>query len=69
MEEKKRSRVNITLSDELDDYFTARSVASGQAKSAVIGLALLEYLESKKALVAFGEFTDALKKEQALKQE
>lgn len=64
MEEKKRNnRIIVSLSDELMDYVEDRARVSGQSKAAVVGLALLEYYEQKKAISTLQDLIDLNKKE------
>lgn len=43
-------RVYVALSDELLEFFNNMSLKSGQSLSSCVGLALYEYLQSRKAL-------------------
>lgn len=48
-------RINIRLSGAVYDYFARRAEVSGQALSAVVVMALMEYLEQKDAMAAIQE--------------
>jgi len=43
-------RVNITISDELKEYFEDLSKEIGASQSALMAIALKDYIEQKKAL-------------------
>ena len=43
-------RVNITISEELKDYFESLSKETGASQSALMAIALKDYIEQKKAL-------------------
>lgn len=43
-------RVNINISEELKDYFEELSKETGASQSALMAIALKDYIEQKKAL-------------------
>lgn len=55
-------RKNITLSDELAEYFEKKSKETGISQSALMVMAISEYLDQKKAMESLGDIVAQLKK-------
>ena len=55
-------RKNITLSDELAEYFEKKSRETGISQSALMVMAISEYLDQKKAMESLGDILEQLKK-------
>lgn len=55
-------RKNITLSDELAEYFEKKSRDTGISQSALMVMAISEYLDQKKAMESLGDILAQLKK-------
>lgn len=60
-------RVNITISDELKSYFEELSNETGASQSALMCIALKEYVEQKKALSNMSNILDQMKQFEKLK--
>jgi len=60
-------RVNITISDELKEYFEDLSKETGASQSALMCIALKEYVEQKKALSNMSNILDQMKQFEKLK--
>lgn len=56
------TRVNITISDELKKYFEEWSEKTGVSQSALMSLAMSEYVDQKKAISAFVPMVEQMKK-------
>lgn len=56
-------RYVIRLSESVGSYFEDRANATGQSTSAVMALALTEYLESKKGMDALATMMEEYKKQ------
>lgn len=55
-------RVNITISDELKEYFKEWSEKTGIPQSSLMALAMSEYVDQKKAISAFVPMVEQMKK-------
>lgn len=60
-------RKNITLSDELADYFEKKSKETGISQSALMVMAISEYLDQKRALESLGDILAQMKKLENMK--
>lgn len=60
---KPNKKYVIRLSENIGTYFEERAKATGQSTSAVMALALCEYLEQKKGIDAIAKFTEEMKKQ------
>ena len=56
-----QKRINIALSEELENYFREKAAASGQSLASVIGLTLYEYYNSQKVAEKMRTELDTLK--------
>ena len=54
-------RVNITISDDLKKYFEDWSKTSGVPQSALMSLAMSEYIDQKKAINSLGPIMEQIK--------
>lgn len=59
-------RVNINISDDLKNYFEELSVETGASQSALMCIALKEYVEQKKALNSMGDILSRMKQFEGL---
>lgn len=48
-------RVNITISNSLNDWFDTRSKETGITKSALMAMALSEYIDQKESIKSLGK--------------
>ena len=55
-------RKNITLSDELAEYFEKKSRETGISQSALMVMAISEYLDQKKAMESLSDILNQMKK-------
>lgn len=61
MEENKLIRFNIRLSKKVKMYFEAKSIETGVAQSALMALALEEYIDQKEMIKSTGQLNDYVK--------
>lgn len=54
-------RVNINISDEMKKYFEEKSKETGVSQSALMVMAISEYLDQKKAINSMGSIIDQFK--------
>lgn len=55
------ARVNITISDELKEYFEDWNKKTGIPQSSLMALAISEYVDQKKALNSIGSMMEQMK--------
>lgn len=55
-------RKNITLSDDLAEYFEKKSRETGISQSALMVMAISEYLDQKKAMNSLNDILNQMKK-------
>lgn len=61
-------RKNISISEELAQYFEEKSKATGISQSALMVMAMTEYLEQKKAMNSLSDILEQIKKLEKLKK-
>lgn len=61
-------RKNITISDEVAEYFEKKSKETGVSQSALMALAISEYLDQKKALESVSSMIEEMKKLQNIQK-
>lgn len=61
-------RKNITISDELAEYFEEKSKATGISQSALMVMAMTEYLDQKKAMDSLKDILEQIKKLEDVKK-
>jgi hypothetical protein len=62
-----RKKYVITLSEIIGNYYVERANVTGQSVSAVMALALTEYLEMKRGVEAFSVMASELQKQELQK--
>lgn len=59
-------RVNVNISDELKEYFESLSKETGASQSALMAIALRDYVEQKKAINQLPSMFEQLKVMEAM---
>lgn len=62
-------RININVSDEMKQYFEQKSKETGVSQSALMVMAMSEYLDQKKAMNSMNILLEELKKNENSKKE
>lgn len=61
-------RININVSDEMKQYFEQKSKETGVSQSALMVMAMSEYLDQKKAMNSMNTLLEELKKNENSKK-
>lgn len=59
-------RININVSDEMKQYFEQKSKETGVSQSALMVMAMSEYLDQKKAMNSMNILLEEIKKKESI---